>query len=41
MQTQTKFFFVTVKLMEHIFSAVSVCSNPYVGPFPRTNMSFF
>ena len=27
--------------MEYIFSAVNVCSNPCIGPFPRTNMSFF
>ena len=27
--------------MEYIFSAVSICSNPCVGHFPRTNMSFF
>ena len=33
-------FFVTVKLIEYIFSAVKVCSNPCVGPFLRTNMSF-
>ena len=32
------FFFVTVKLIKYIFSAVSVCSNPCVGPFPRTNV---
>ena len=35
------FFFVTVKLIEYIFSAVKVCSNPCVGPIPNTNMSFF
>ena len=33
--------FVTVKLIEYIFSAVSVCSNPCVGPIPKTNMYFF
>ena len=27
--------------MEYTFSAVKVCSNPCVGPFPRTNMPFF
>ena len=27
--------------MEYIFSAVSVCSNPSVGPIPKTNISFF
>ena len=36
-----KNFFVTVKLIEYIFSAVSGCSNPCVGPFPRIKMSFF
>ena len=41
MQSQTKFFIQTVKLMEYIFSAVSVCSDPCFGPFPRTNMFFF
>ena len=34
------FFLVTVKLIEYVFSAVKVCSNPCVDPFPRTNMSF-
>ena len=34
-------FLVTMKLIRHIFSAVSVCSNPCVGPFPRIKMSFF
>ena len=33
------FFFVAIKLIEYIFSAVNVCSNPCVGPFPRTNIS--
>ena len=27
--------------MEYTFSAVNVCSNPCIGPFPRINMSFF
>ena len=35
------FFLVTVELIEYIFAAVSVCSNAPVGPYPRTNMSFF
>ena len=35
------FFFITVKLIELIFSGDKVCSNPCVGPFLRTNMSFF
>ena len=35
------FFFVAVKLIECIFSAVKVCSYPCVGPIPKTNMSFF
>ena len=34
-------FFVTVKLIEHIFSTVKVCSNPCIGPFPGIEMSFF
>ena len=34
-------FFVTVKLIAYVFSAVKVCSNPCVGPFRRTNMSYF
>ena len=33
-------FFVTVKLIEYIFSAVNICFNLCVGPFPRTNMFF-
>ena len=27
--------------MEYIFSAVNVCSNPCVGPYPKIKMSFF
>ena len=34
------FFFVTVKLIEYIFSAVKVCFNPCFGPVSNTNMSF-
>ena len=30
-----------MKLIEYIFSAVNVCSNPCVGPFPRMKMYFF
>ena len=33
--------FVTVKLIEYIFSVVNVCSSPYVAPIPRTDMFFF
>ena len=33
--------FILVKLIEYIFSALSICSNPFVGPFPRIKMSFF
>ena len=40
MQNQTKFLFRYCKI-EYIFSAVNVCSNPCVGPFPRIRMSFF
>ena len=36
-----KFLFVTVKLIEYIFSAVKVLTNPCVGPLPSTNISFF
>ena len=35
------FFFVTVKLIEYIFSAIRVLSNPCVGPLPRISMSYF
>ena len=27
--------------MEYIFSALSVCSNPCVGPLPKIKISFF
>ena len=40
MQAKTIFFFVTVKLIEYIFSAISICSSPCVGPIPRTYMFF-
>ena len=33
--------FVTVKLIEYIFSEVKVFSNPCVGLLPSTNMSSF
>ena len=35
------FVFFLVKLIEYIFSALSVYSNPCVGPLPRIKMSFF
>ena len=45
LETQVRFmknfFLITTKLMEYIFSAVKVCSNPCVGPIPKTNKSFF
>ena len=41
MQTQTKFCICLVKLIEYIFSALSLSSNPCVGPLPRIKMSFF
>ena len=42
MQAQARFFvLVSVKLMEYIFSAPSVCSNPRVGPFSKIKISFF
>ena len=34
-------FLVTVKLIEYVFYAVSVCIKPCLGPFPRIKMSFF
>ena len=36
-----KMFFFSVKLNEYYFSALSVCSNPCVGSFPRIKISFF
>ena len=41
MKTYTEFVIFRVKLNEYIFSAVKVCSNPCVVPFPGTNISFF
>ena len=42
MQTQTKFFaFFSVKLIEYIFYALSVCSKPCVGPLPKIKICFF
>ena len=41
MKLKKNFFFVTVKLIEYIFSAVSVCPNSCVGPYPRIKMPFF
>ena len=35
------FVFFLVKLIEYIFSAVTVCSNPFVGPLPRIKIYFF
>ena len=40
MQARTDFFVLCVKLIEFNFSALSVCSNPCVGPFPRIKISF-
>ena len=40
-KASTKLFPITVKLIEYIFSAVSVCSNPGAGAFPRIKMFFF
>ena len=34
-------FFATLKLIEHIVSAVKVCSNACVGSFSGIEMSFF
>ena len=33
--------FFPVKLVEYNFSALSVCSNSYVRPFPRIKIPFF
>ena len=41
MQAQTIFLLFSVKLIEYIFSALSVCSNPCAGPLPRNKISFF
>ena len=41
MQGQTFFFFFFVKLIEFIFSALSVCSNSCVRPLPGIEISFF
>ena len=38
---KTSFFLFSVKLIEYIFSAVSVWSNTYVGPLPRIKIFFF
>ena len=40
MQAQTKFCLTLLKLIEYIFSAVSVCSNPCLGPLPRIKIPF-
>ena len=41
MEAQAKLLVFSVKLIKYIFSALSVCSNPCVGPFPRIKISFF
>ena len=41
MQTSTKLLLCSVKLIEYIFSALSIFSNPWVGPFPRIKKHFF
>ena len=41
MQAQAEFLLFSVKLIEFNFSALSVCSNPCVGPFPKIRISFF
>ena len=42
MQAPSEFFiFFSVKLIEYNFSALSVCSDPYVRPLPRIKISFF
>ena len=41
MQAQAIFLLFSVKLIEYNFSALSVCSNPCVGPFLKIKISFF
>ena len=42
LQAQAIFLdFFSVILIEYNFSALSVCSKPCVGPFPRIKTSFF
>ena len=41
MQLKQKFLLCFAKLMEYVFSALSVCSKPCVGPLPKIKMSFF
>ena len=36
-----KILYFLVKLIQYIFSALSVFSNPCVGPIPRIEMPFF
>ena len=41
MQTKQNFLLYSVKLTEYVYSALSVCSNPCVGPLPKIKISFF
>ena len=41
MQTQTKFCIFLVRLIEYIFSALSMIPNPCVGRIPRIKIYFF
>ena len=41
MQAQTKLFILLCKINRIHFGAVSVCSNPCVGPIPKIKTSFF
>ena len=41
MQAQTVFFIIFRKLIECIFPADIVCSNPCLGRLPRIKISFF
>ena len=41
MRAQTEFVIIFSKIIEHIFFADSVCSNPCVGPLPRIKIYSF
>ena len=41
MQIQTELFLMLCKKYEYIFPALSICSNPCVGPSPKIKISFF
>ena len=41
MQTETELLLYSVKLIQHISSALSACYNPCVGPLPKIKAFFF